>query len=165
MPGSTLEGQRNRGAAIGAPASPQPPLPPGMKRHLEEVLQASAKFSEDHRDLIPTDVLESRLADILHTVGEVFQDRVMQICFLLDHHDVLRFNELLHILPRMSTRTLSSKLSLLQERGLITRIMYDETPPRVEYRLTARGKSLVNLLFPAIVHTTWASPPEDYDGA
>ncbi len=136
-----------------------------MRNQLDEVLLATAKFSENHRDIIPVDVVDANLSEILHTVGELFHDRVMQICFLLDHHEVLRFNELLHVLPRMSTRTLSNKLSLLQERGLITRIMYDETPPRVEYRLTLRGKSLVDLLFPAIVHATWSLPAARIDGA
>lgn len=133
---------------------------PSMVDRLDDVRRACTAFSEQHRAAIPTDVLQSRLQDVVQTVGEVFQDRVMQICFLLDHHRVLRFNELMKVMPRMSTRTLSAKLTLLQERGLVTRIMFDETPPRVEYRLTARGKALVDLLFPAIVHTTWAKEDE-----
>ncbi len=140
------------------PVRQRPILPVSMESRMDDVRNACAKFSEQHRADIPTEIIEGRLPDIVETVGDVFQDRVMQICFLLDHHRVLRFNELMNVLPRMSTRTLSAKLTLLQERGLITRVMYDETPPRVEYRLTVRGKSMVDLLFPAIVHATWAQP-------
>lgn len=131
--------------------------PRGLMTHLDDVKDFCARFSDAHRNGLPTELLEKRLTEVLDTVGDVFQDRVMQICFILDHHGVLRYNELLHTLPKMSTRTLSNKLTLLQDRGLIVRTMFDENPPRVEYRLTARGKALVDLLFPAVVHINWTA--------
>lgn len=145
----TVPGGRPAGAPLG-----------NMVGRMDDVRRACTAFSEEHRAAIPTDVIQARLQGIVETVGEVFRDRVMQICFLLDHHRVLRFNELMKVMPPMSTRTLSAKLTILQEHGLVTRIMFDETPPRVEYRLTARGKSLVDMLFPAIVHVTWSRPEE-----
>ena len=84
--------------------------------------------------------------------GDLFQARAVQICFVIDQHTMIRFNELRRALGRISTRTLSEKLSFLQEQGLVEREQKDATASRVTYRLTARGRTFTNLLFPAIVH-------------
>lgn len=49
----------------------------------------------------------------------------------------------------MSTKTLAARLKKLQRRGLVERRVYGESPPRVEYSLTAKGERL-NLLLAAI---------------
>jgi DNA-binding HxlR family transcriptional regulator len=57
-----------------------------------------------------------------------------------------RFSELEHSCPGISPRTLSERLRLLESEGLIERHSYAETPPRVEYELTARGKALLPII-------------------
>ncbi len=47
---------------------------------------------------------------------------------------------------RVSPRTLSERLKELTELGLIERIAYPEVPPRVEYTLTARGRTVIEIL-------------------
>lgn len=57
-----------------------------------------------------------------------------------------RFNELRRMLVSISTKTLTERLRELEEEGIITRTIYPEIPPRVEYSLTERGWSLQPIL-------------------
>ena len=53
-----------------------------------------------------------------------------------------RFTELERSLVGISPRTLSQRLRVLEEEGVIAREVYPEAPPRVEYRLTAKGRDI-----------------------
>jgi DNA-binding HxlR family transcriptional regulator len=53
-----------------------------------------------------------------------------------------RFNELLEAMGRVSSKTLSQRLKLLEELGMVERQAFYEIPPRVEYRLTDKGRDL-----------------------
>lgn len=57
-----------------------------------------------------------------------------------------RFTQLQRSLAGISPRTLSQRLRTLEEEGIIERRQYAEVPPRVEYRLTAKGRDLVPIL-------------------
>ncbi len=57
-----------------------------------------------------------------------------------------RFTELQRSLMGISTRTLALRLRELEEAGVVIREEYAEAPPRVEYRLTARGRDLVPIV-------------------
>ena len=54
-----------------------------------------------------------------------------------------RFNELKKDLDGISQKVLTDSLRSLENDGLITRTVYPEVPPRVEYALTPRGESLM----------------------
>ena len=54
----------------------------------------------------------------------------------------LRFGELKHRLDRVTQPTLTRTLRHMETAGLVTRTIYPEVPPRVEYALTERGQSL-----------------------
>jgi DNA-binding HxlR family transcriptional regulator len=56
------------------------------------------------------------------------------------HSGALRFNEFKQILGEVPPRTLAQRLSELEDAGLLDRTVVDARPPRVEYRLTARGR-------------------------
>jgi len=58
----------------------------------------------------------------------------------------IRFGQLNQYIPAISNKVLSSELKQLEEFALIERIEYNELPPRVEYKLTKSGKSLIPLL-------------------
>ncbi|MNI21935.1 HTH-type transcriptional activator HxlR [compost metagenome] len=57
-----------------------------------------------------------------------------------------RFNELRRIFPEITQRTLTRQLRELEQDGLITRKIYSEIPPKVEYTLSDIGQSLIPLL-------------------
>jgi len=57
-----------------------------------------------------------------------------------------RFSELEHSCSGISPRTLSERLRLLEQEGIVLRRSYSETPPRVEYELTDKGASLLPII-------------------
>jgi len=54
----------------------------------------------------------------------------------------IRFNELKRRLADVTQRTLIRQLRELEQDGLVTRTVYAEVPPRVDYRLTPKGETL-----------------------
>ena len=61
------------------------------------------------------------------------------------HHllaGTLRFNELRRRLPTATQRMLTRQLRELEEAGLVSRLIHAQVPPRVDYNLTADGRSL-----------------------
>lgn len=54
----------------------------------------------------------------------------------------LRFNELRRLLKNCTQRMLTNQLRELEADGLVHREIYAQVPPKVEYSLTARGRSL-----------------------
>jgi DNA-binding HxlR family transcriptional regulator len=58
------------------------------------------------------------------------------------HDGAIRFNEFLQMLGAVPPATLSSRLAELEAAGVLERNVVDARPPRVEYRLTERGRRL-----------------------
>jgi DNA-binding HxlR family transcriptional regulator len=60
--------------------------------------------------------------------------------------NVMRFGELQKGLPGVNAKMLTKQLRELEEDGVITRTIYPEVPPRVEYAITDFGKTLIPIL-------------------
>ena len=60
--------------------------------------------------------------------------------------NVIRFSELKRRLKNISNTVLSDRLSEFEREGLITKTIYPEIPPKVEYRLTTKAKDLEPVL-------------------
>ncbi len=65
---------------------------------------------------------------------------------IIGEQGVVRFNELSRLIPDVSSRVLSTTLRTLEADGFIDRKVYAVVPPKVEYRLTEVGKSLLPLI-------------------
>lgn len=70
----------------------------------------------------------------------------MIILYTLMEFEVVRFNELKKYIGTISYKTLSSTLKELEADRLVHREEYPQIPPKVEYSLTERGKSLIPIL-------------------
>lgn len=72
---------------------------------------------------------------------------------IIGEQGVVRFNELNRLIPDVSSRVLSSTLRTLEADGIISRKAYPVVPPKVEYRLTEIGESILPLILQL---TQWA---------
>ena len=70
----------------------------------------------------------------------------MVILYCLMEFEVVRFNELRRYLKNVSDKTLSNNLKELEKDRLIIRKEYPQIPPKVEYSLSDRDKSLMEVL-------------------
>ena len=64
------------------------------------------------------------------------------ILYSLVMDGTLRFTELRRRIPRVTQRMLTQQLRDLERHGLVARVHHPEIPPRVEYSVTALGRSL-----------------------
>ncbi|MFD1019149.1 winged helix-turn-helix transcriptional regulator [Thalassobacillus hwangdonensis] len=58
----------------------------------------------------------------------------------------LRFNEIANNIPEISKKMLTERLKELEEHGMVQRSVYPETPVRIEYTLTDKGKAITPAL-------------------
>lgn len=70
----------------------------------------------------------------------------MTILYTLMEFGIVRFNEMKKYIGEISYKTLSSTLKELEADQLVNRKEYPQIPPKVEYSLTERGKSLIPIL-------------------
>jgi DNA-binding HxlR family transcriptional regulator len=80
-----------------------------------------------------------RAADLL--------ERRWTVSILYASHDgAIRFNEFLQALGSIPPATLTQRLADLEQAGILERAVIESRPPRVEYRLTERGRQLRSLV-------------------
>lgn len=65
------------------------------------------------------------------------------ILVTLNANETMRFSDIQKSIGDISQRMLTVNLRMLETDGLISRKIYPEVPPRVEYKLTERGYSLI----------------------
>ncbi|MFC3704395.1 winged helix-turn-helix transcriptional regulator [Devosia honganensis] len=81
----------------------------------------------------------SAMSDVLNRIGDKWS---VMVVGMLGRNGTLRFNELKRMINGVSQRMLTLTLRNLERDGLVNRTIYPEVPPRVEYSLTALGKTL-----------------------
>ena len=68
------------------------------------------------------------------------------IMYWLIEYDVIRFNELQRLIGNFTYKTLCSQLREMEADGLLIRTEYPQIPPKVEYRLSEKGRSLYPIM-------------------
>jgi DNA-binding HxlR family transcriptional regulator len=81
----------------------------------------------------------SRLEDVLRSIDGRWK---MPILAHLLNEEHMRFSDLERAIPRASQKMLTQHLRELERDGIVSRTVYPEVPPRVEYRLTKQGREL-----------------------
>ncbi|OIO05861.1 MAG: transcriptional regulator [Desulfovibrionaceae bacterium CG1_02_65_16] len=84
------------------------------------------------------------------------------ILYHLGQSGVLRFSEMRRGMPEVTDRMLTRQLRELEADGLITRTVYRQVPPRVEYALTEPGLGLFPIL---VTMRDWGAGYEKAMGA
>ena len=91
----------------------------------------------------PIDTINCPVRHVLDRIGDKWSTLII---ILLGEKDILRFNQLSHAIGDISQKMLTVTLRSLEADGLVSRTIYPEIPPRVEYQLTPLGKSLLPLI-------------------
>lgn len=81
-----------------------------------------------------------------YTLSLISGKHKMVILYCLMEFEPVRFNELKRYLGCITDKTLSSNLKELEADRLIVRTEYPQIPPKVEYTLSDRGRSLMTVL-------------------
>ena len=81
-----------------------------------------------------------------YTLSLINGKHKMVILYCLMEFQPVRFNELRRYVQNISDKTLSVNLKELEADGLIQRTEYPQVPPKVEYSLTPRGQTLMQVL-------------------
>src|SRR4051812_21673815 len=89
---------------------------------------------EDHRNC--------PIRDLLARLGDKWSMLVI-VSLAKSDTNCMRFSELMREVNGISQRMLSSTLRQFERDGIVTRRLYPEVPPRVEYTLTDRGKDFL----------------------
>lgn len=84
--------------------------------------------------------------DFGYTLSIIGGKYKMIILYWLYEREIIRFNEFKRLIGTISFKTLSLTLKELDADGLIVRKEYPQIPPKVEYRLSEKGKSLIPVL-------------------
>ena len=93
------------------------------------------------------------ICPIRNVVARFGNKWALLVVLVLSEQEIVRFNELCKLIPDVSSRVLSATLRTLEADGLVSRKVYPVVPPKVEYRLTDIGQSLVPF---SIQLTEWA---------
>lgn len=80
------------------------------------------------------------IRNVLARIGDKWS---MLVIYTLNGHGTLRFGELLRAIPDISQKMLTVTLRTLEEDGFVSRAIYPQIPPRVEYALTERACSML----------------------
>ena len=93
-------------------------------------------------------IASERLCDtgFSYTLSLISGKYKMTILYTLMEFGIVRYNELQRYIKGISYKTLSSSLKELEADGLIVRKEHPQIPPKVEYSLSERGKSLMPIL-------------------
>jgi DNA-binding HxlR family transcriptional regulator len=105
----------------------------------EKVSGARAKKTKVSPPAVTDPKLEALVREIIERVADKWTMLVLEV---LEEHGVVRFTRLGELVGGVSQKMLTKTVRQMERDGLITRTVHPVIPPRVEYELTALGRSL-----------------------
>jgi DNA-binding HxlR family transcriptional regulator len=86
------------------------------------------------------------LPEEVRRAADLLERRWTVSILYVSHEGAVRFNEFQQALGTIPPATLAQRLTDLEAAGVLERAVIDDRPPRVEYRLTRRGRQLRSLV-------------------
>ncbi|MGP0880575.1 helix-turn-helix domain-containing protein [Serratia marcescens] len=96
--------------------------------------------AENNLAALPTAGEPCPMVDFVNLVSGKWAIPILYRLIMID--GPVRFSELQRAVAPIAQKELTRQLRLFEQRGLVTRQVFPEVPPRVEYQVTALGKSL-----------------------
>ena len=104
-------------------------------------------MGRDQRGLRGSDLEQSELArELVTRMGEKWT--LWTLAVLDEAAKPLRFSRVLEQVEGVSQKSLTKTLRLLERDGLVTRVVFPEVPPRVEYAITPIGEEILEQVHP-----------------
>lgn len=104
-------------------------------------------IKEDLTQLLQEGKLKpEQICPVVYTMSVIGKKWRIPILWHLADEGTLRYNEIKRGVVGITNIMLTQSLRELEEYGLVERIQYSEIPPRVEYQLSERGKTLIPIL-------------------
>ncbi|MGG0658137.1 helix-turn-helix domain-containing protein [Rummeliibacillus pycnus] len=103
-----------------------------------------ARFS--YRDESISEEIQQEICPLTVTQNVIAGRWKIVILWHLSQKEIIRFNELLRMLPGISKGILTRQLRELEEDGQVHREVYKVVPPKVEYSLTEQGQKFIPVL-------------------
>ncbi|GAE32312.1 winged helix-turn-helix transcriptional regulator [Halalkalibacter hemicellulosilyticus] len=103
---------------------------------------------------MPNELEETHISNIVdlkdtgfgYTLSVIGGKYKIIILYWLLENEVMRFNELKRSILNISFKTLSVTLKEMEADGIVIRKEFPQIPPKVEYSLTDRGRSLISVI-------------------
>ncbi|HID9395421.1 TPA: winged helix-turn-helix transcriptional regulator [Serratia marcescens] len=96
--------------------------------------------AENNLAALPTAGEPCPMVDFVNLVSGKWAIPILYRLIMID--GPVRFSELQRAVAPIAQKELTRQLRLFEQRGLVTRQVFPEVPPRVEYQVTVLGKSL-----------------------
>jgi DNA-binding HxlR family transcriptional regulator len=87
-----------------------------------------------------------RIPEEVRRLANLLERRFSVSVIWASYEGATRFNEFVQVLHPVAPGTLTARLVELEEAGILSRVLIDDRPPRVEYRLTLRGERLAQVV-------------------
>lgn len=94
-------------------------------------------------DFLAEDCKRCPIDNTFKIIGKKFTIHILRNIVILNQH---RFNEFIDSIEGINPNTLSTRLKEMESGGLIEKNIHNETPVRIEYHLTRKGKALRPIL-------------------
>lgn len=110
---------------------------------LEDSIDMELNYKLHEQDSNTADIQEPYFGYTLSVINGKWK---LLIIYYLSKNGEVRYNELQRMIGQITYKTLSATLKEMQADGLVHREEYPQIPPKVEYSLTEKGKTLWPIL-------------------
>ena len=109
-------------------------------------LKQNHQYETRYNQSVRIDGMKCKCCPVFNTFNIIGKKFSLLILRNMIYNNQRRFNEFLNSIEEINPKTLSIRLKEMEKDGIIKRQIYHETPVRIEYHLTQKGKELRPIL-------------------